>query len=102
MMRCKDAKIRERMQRSDGASGSNDFRVCKSWTQLYCGDRITISLAGAARFMSVSCGDGVKCEDDSLPLDAPFVERARRESASRARCARGTSSHVLTGHASRV
>lgn len=36
------------------------------------------------RFMSVSCGDGVKCEDDSLPLDAPFVERAiRRESASR-------------------
>jgi len=66
-----DAKMHPRERQSDGASGSNRFRVCKSWTQLYCGDRITIPISlsfSRWQFMFVSRGDRIKCEDDLLSV----------------------------------
>lgn len=88
MLRCKNGRIRECSGQTRRIWKQNGSRVCKSRTQTLL-RRSNNDLSRRAVYVRISCGDGVKREDDSLPLDAlPFcrarallavkVHRARR------------------------
>lgn len=96
--------MRPRERQSDSASGSNRFRVCKSWTQLYCSDRIRIPLSfslSCRRFMFLAAiGLNAKTISFLFNIRARISFYRARESASRSNTRTEHRHRVLTGHAS--